>query len=98
MELRELFVLSIMAYSLTFAYIESPLFERARRVAARIHPHLTGCYHCSGFWFSAILAIAVFGARSPWVIFGAALFSSGMIVLYNKVESVLYLWVQKLER
>ena len=52
----ELIKIVITSFSLAYGWIESPLFEKARKfVAKKFHPYLTYCYHCVGF-YAGILA------------------------------------------
>lgn len=95
--LRELFILSVIAYSLAFGYIESPLMGWLRNVISKIHPHLTQCYHCVGFWVSLSLALFLFRERGIVTVVLSALFSCGLVILYNKVESVLWCLKKRLE-
>jgi hypothetical protein len=59
----EYIVYLLASYSLTFAWMESPLFETFRK-KVKTSPtklnYLGKCYHCSGFWISLALAAVIF--------------------------------------
>lgn len=59
----EYIVYLLASYSLTFAWMESPLFETFRKKVKSSSTklnYLGKCYHCSGFWISLALAVVMF--------------------------------------
>lgn len=88
MNLETLFLFSVVSYSITFGYMESPLFARLRRRAAKIHKAYATCYHCTGFWFSLLVALLFFDRG--WNALLLAFFGSGMIIVYDKIVTFLY--------
>jgi hypothetical protein len=59
----EYVVYLLASYSLTFAWMESPLFESFRKkvvLSTTKLNYLGKCYHCSGFWISLALAVVMF--------------------------------------
>lgn len=90
MSFADLFLFSVVVYSITFGYMESPIFSELRKfVVKNIHRAYGECYHCSGFWISMMTAIFW-----PDVTFGRvvafAFFGSGMIVVFDKLVTYLY--------
>jgi|CXWL01.1.fsa_nt_gi hypothetical protein len=57
MTIVELITFSIICYSLAYGWIESPLFKDRiwHKLANKIHPHLTTCFHCVGFWVGMLV-------------------------------------------
>jgi len=83
------FILSIASFSLTIAYLEAPFFEKFRNKIKTIHPDLVECAHCSGFWIAMIVYIIFFKFSSLFDIVLHGLFSSGMIIFYDKLVIIL---------
>lgn len=86
-ELLEFIKIIVTTFSLAFGWIESPLFEQARKfVSEKLHPYLTFCYHCVGF-YAGLLAILLnyLSKKSVLIhILYDALFLSGFcLILYR---------------
>ena len=83
------FIFSIACYSLTAAYLDSPLFDGLRKMARKIHPELAECAQCSGFWISLFVYTMMFKPTGFFDIVLHALFASGMIIFYDKLVMLL---------
>ena len=82
-----LFYYAIVVYSVTFAYLESPLFKRQRQwVTKHIHRSYGECYHCTSFWFALVIGVLFFDVRG-WTILLDALFASAMAVFFDAMVS-----------
>jgi len=88
MNFETLFLFSIISYSITFGYMESPLFAWLRRRMTELHKAYATCYHCVGFWISLIVALLFFDRGWNALLF--AFFGSGMIIVYDKIITYLY--------
>lgn len=88
MDLLTLFIFSVVSYSITFGYMESPLFAWLRKRMAKLHKAYATCYHCVGFWISLIVSLLFFDGGWQALLF--AFFGSGMITLYDKIVTYLY--------
>lgn len=88
MNFETLFLFSIISYSITFGYLESPLFAWLRKFVGKYQKAYATCYHCTGFWISLIVALLFFDRG--WNALLLAFFGSGMMVLYDKLVTYLY--------
>lgn len=74
----------LASYSLTFGFIESPLFDGIRRkITIKKNSklkYLCHCYHCSGFWLSLFLAFVIFDI--PLISYFILALSSSIAVFY----------------
>ena len=94
----------IASYSLTFAFIESPMLKPIRNIVLKLPAHfhhLTKCYHCAGFWASMFLFNFCFESTNliqDMLI--ASLFGAGVILIVqylmmflltsNKLKNIQY--------
>ena len=84
MSVVELLVFSIMCYSISYGWIESPLFKdgKLHELASLVHPYLTICFHCVGFWVGAITGIFYFDDVG---VLTSGLLGSGACLIIDKI-------------
>lgn len=78
----EYIVFVLTSYSLTFGWIESPLFDFLRKklvVGESKISYLCHCYHCAGFWISLIMSFIIF---STTITYHVILALSSCIIIF----------------
>jgi len=88
MAVIDLLIAIIVAFSLTFGWIESPLFNKPRQfIMKHIHPYLGQCYHCVGF-YAGILTLILYYLATINILFSIfyyALFFAGTTLLIYRL-------------
>jgi hypothetical protein len=86
----EILIFSVICYSLTFGWIESPLFNWVRPQVQKIHDKLVTCYHCVGFYSGILSGILVFDARQDLqglvFLVSLGLYGSGVCLLLDRIH------------
>ncbi len=100
--MMELFMYSIVCFSLTFGLLESQhtvIVGLRKLIGDKISEKLIQCYHCCGFWMGIFVSPIVLD-HDDFNIFGIffmALYAGGIVYLIHIVEDYLFVLTNKIK-